>query len=566
MTSILTRNKANNSTARVPMTKKPRSIFPMSFYRKQTMKCSYLTPIFFEEVLPSDTWIVNIQHFCRLATQIAPPMDNLWVKTYFFYVPYRQVWDNFPKQHGERENPDDTIDYITPKIKWNPSGITAGTVTAKSIYDYMELPLGFNGETTSLGYRAYNRIYNQYFRSERLQNSVYENHTDTDDNYDKFKLLKIGKMHDYFTDCLPDLQLGEEVKLPLGDKAWVYGIDSDASTIGWGAHFMPLDENSGTIEPKYYGIKGDASLGAKFADNTGTVYTGSQYFNIINKTNGNELTNKSGIYADLSNAVASTITAMRNAIDLQTVLERDNRNGTRYTELLQARYGAVNPDLRMFRPQYLGGTSAPLTTTPVVQNSGTGTTGQNTPQGNLAGYGQTYDKGNVIKASFGEFGCILGLAVIQAVPQYQQGISRKHTRFERFDYYYPEFAGMSDQAVLNKEIYWDGSTNDDKVFGYIPRYDEYRYFNNHICGELRSTYTNSLDVWHYAEKFETRPALNGDFITDKASEIVPRTLAVMYEDENETPAEQIIAGFEFKGTVTRVMPSKAIPTTGGRIL
>lgn len=565
MTNILMRNKVNNSQSRVPQVKIPRSIFPVNFSRKQTMQASYLVPIFYQEVLPGDTWEIYMQNFTRLATQLTAPMDNLWVKTYFFFDPHRLQWENFPKQHGERKNPNDTIDYLTPTITY-PDGIPY-----KSLADYLgETRCGIPNTTmTSLGHRMYNRLINNYFRSEHLQDSLFENDTDTDDVPENYELFKIGKDRDYFTNCLPDLQLGEQVLMPIGTSAPVIGNGMN----------LGLTDGTNNIGLQVGVVATNAGLGgtiANYGGNVGTSVAVSGWTS--NKTMGVTTDGtKSGLIADLSQAVSASISAMRLAIDTQAILERDNRNGTRYTEQLEGRYGAINPDLRLTRPQYLGGTSTPLFTNPVIQTSGTGSTGQNTPQGNIAGYGTSSDKGEVIRASFGEFGAIMGLAVIKAIPQYQQGMGKKWQRLERYDYYYPEFNGLSDQAVKNSEIFYQGDnvideTTGEKVdnltFGYIPRYDDYRTFKNEICGELRSEYELTLDTWHYAEKFEELPVLNGEFIKDKTEDIVKRTLAVQEETINgETVnAEQFICDFQFTGSVTRVMPSHGIPQTGGRIL
>mgnify|MGYP005754840709 CR=1 FL=1 len=534
MTNILMRNKANNYISRVPQIKLPRSIFPVNFSRKQTQLASYLTPIFYQEVLPGDTWQINISAFIRLMTQLTAPLDNLWLKTYFFFDPHRLQWENFTKQHGERKNPNDTIDYITPTITY-PEGIPY-----KSLADYLgRTRCGIpNTKMTSLGHRMYNRVINAYFRSERLQDSLFENDTDEDDTPENYSLFKIGKDRDYFTNCLPDLQLGEPVMLPLGTTA-------------------PIISNNNA--PQY--------SSNEHPDANVSMYYTAGSVDIPQAFNNNEVLKfgkETGLAADLSQAVSASIAAMRLAIDTQEILERDNRNGTRYTEQLEGRYGCVNPDLLLYRPQYLGGTSTPIFTTPVIQTSGTGSTGQATPQGNIAGFGATSDRGEVVRASFGEFGAIMGLAVIKAIPEYQQGLGKCWNRLERYDYYYPEFNGLSDQAVTNSEIFYQGNEQDEEVFGYAPRYEEYRTFINEICGELRSEYKETLDIWHYAEKFEDLPKLNGEFIKDKTDQIVKRTIAVQKDGSEDE--EQFLCDFQFTGSVTRVVPSHGIPRTGGNIL
>lgn len=541
MTNILMRNKANSYISRVPQIRKQRSIFPVNFSRKQTQVASYLVPIFYQEVLPGDTWQINLQSFIRLETQLTSPIDNLWVKTYFFFDPHRLQWENFPKQHGERKNPNDTIDYLTPTITY-PDGIPY-----KSLADYLgRTRCGIkNTKMTSLGHRMYNRIYNAYFRSERLQDSLFENDTDKDDSPENYKLVKIGKDRDYFTNCLPDLQLGEQINIPLGTTAPIVSAKTGKRDQQWMAEL----DNVEAVSTSSQALSQNAP--------SGWAYTG-----IVGIGNGKQIA--PSLVADLSNAVSATISAMRLAIDTQEILERDNRNGTRYTEQLEGRYGCLNPDLLMYRPQYLGGTSSPLFTTPVIQTSGTGSTGQATPQGNIAGFGTNSDRGEVVRASFGEFGAIMGLAVIKSIPEYQQGMGKCWNRMERYDYYYPEFNGLSDQAVTNSEIFYQANEQDEEVFGYIPRYDDYRTFTNEICGELRSEYQYTQDIWHYGEKFETLPKLNNDFIQDKTNETIKRTIAVQ-NDENRD-AEQFLCDFQFTGSVTRGMPSHAIPQTGGRIL
>lgn len=550
MTSLIMRNKANSYTSNVPKIKKNRSIFAIDFNRKQTQIASYLVPIFYQEVLPGDTWQINMQSFIRMLTQLTSPLDNLWVKTYFFFDPHRLQWENFTKQHGERKNPNDTIDYLTPTITYKDG------IPFKSLADYLgRTRCGIkNTKMTSLGHRMYNRVVNAYFRSERLQDSLFENDTDEDDKPENYSLFKIGKDRDYFTNCLPDLQLGEQVTLPLGTKAPVIGeIQKGLVT----ETYTNINQTEHHLRPQ-------------------TLSQGEAVFNDTYRSQGINITNNpdaTTVYADLSQAVSATISAMRLAIDTQEILERDNRNGTRYTEQLEGRYGCVNPDLLMYRPQYLGGTATPLFTNPVIQTSGSGTSGQTTPQGNIAGFGTSYDKGEVVRASFGEFGAIMGLAVIKAIPQYQQGMGKCWERMERYDYYYPEFNGLSDQAVKNSEIFYQGEDIKDETtgepvdnlaFGYIPRYDEYRTFQNEICGELRSEYPYTLDIWHYAEKFEDLPKLNDDFIQDKTNEIIKRTIAVQEDEEGN--AEQFLCHFIFQGSVTRGLPSIAITKTGGNII
>lgn len=549
MPASINRNKANNATAKVAKIHKPRSIFPMKKTRKMTFKASYITPIFFEEVMPGDTWDINLNAFIRMLPQVAPPMDNLVVSTFFFFEPCRLTWEHFANQHGEKKNPDDTIDYITPSINTPEGGFKV-----KSLQDYLGKPVGVEIKTTSFGERMYNNIYNEYFRSSILQDSVFTNDSDQDDVYTNYELLKITKPHDYFTDAAPTLQQGDPISIPLGTTAPVMATGDLLWTTGNDTIQSALQVNS-NVGPS-------ASYKTPFLQNA----------NIASSTS-KQLKYSSGLVVDLTNAASAQIAALRLMIRTQEILEADNRSGVRYTELLQNRYGCVNPDLLLYRPQYLGGTKSILLSTPVVQTSGTGTTGQNTPQGNMAGYCQRTDTGNVIHQSFGEFGHIMGLIAVSAIPQYQYGLHRKFSRYERFDYMYPEFMGISDQAVKNKELFAQddtitdsitGGAVNDEVWGYTGRYDEYRYFNNEICGELRSNYSQSLDVWTYAENMEDLQVLNGEFLNDKSDVIVQRSMAVQSDNENDVE-DQFLLDCAFYGSVTRVLTSKAIPQTGGRL-
>lgn len=551
--TALIRNKNAKDFAKVPQINLPRSVFSLSKTLKTTLDEDYLVPIFCEEVLPGDTWEMNLTHFCRMASQVVPSFDNVKLKTYFFFVPNRLVWEHFANQHGERINPDDTIDYITPTINMEnlENGFEVGT-----IYDYMGIPTNVPALTISaLPFRAINLIWNTYFRDENLQDSKTVKLDDSDDDPSLYTLTKKAKISDYFTRALPELQKGEPVMLPIGTTAPVYG---DGNTI-----MLKSASGIGTL---YQGtLSGNASnrIGAGTpttnilagSDNPyGTSSTNNQRtIGLGTKTELGKLS--SGLIADLSEALGASITAVRQAIATQELLERDNRNGTRYTEQLEGRYGVTNPDLRLQRPEYLGGTDDWLSQIPVAQTSSSDTT---SPQGNLSAYSVTGGNGRVVKKSFGEFGYVIGLCCIQGIPSYQQGIERKWSRLKRYDYYYPEFAGLSDQVIYNKEIFAqgnnvvdeNGNVIDDLAFGYQERYAEYRIWNNSITGKMRSTDPTSLNVYHYAEKFDSLPVLNENFIESNTP--IERNIAVKNEPH-------FLMDIAFDATLYRSMPLYGIP-------
>ena len=564
MSTALIRNKAAKDFSRVPKINVPRSAFKMEYTRKMTLQEDYLVPIFCKEVIPGDTWQMDITHFGRMASQIVPAMDNLKIDTYFFFVPSRLVWEHFPNQMGERENPDDTIDYITPTI--DMKSLTNG-FEAKSIYDYMGLPINTPALTVSaLPFRAINLIINQFFRDENLEESLTVKKDDSDDDPTLYKLWKKAKVSDYFTRALPDIQKGEPVMLPIGTQAQVYG-DGYALMCNYGQTTTTTGSLAGAT-----GTKDFIKTAPNFIKNQANVKSGTikaasgiadnTAIGVATKEQANAYNSTTGLYTDLSEALGASISAVRQAIATEELLERDNRDGTRYTEMLEGRYGVSNPDLRLQRPEYLGGTRNWLTQVPVTQTSATDTT---SPQANLAAYSITGDSGRVVNASFGEFGYVIGFMSIQGIPSYQQGIDRMWGRLRRFDYYYPEFAGLSDQAIYNKEIFAQGNNVkdengniiDDLPFGYQERYAEYRNWQNEIVADMRSTTTNNLDIYHFAEKFDQLPKLNADFI--KSNTPVSRVLAVQNE-------EHFIMDIAFDATLYRPMPVYGIPQISSNLL
>lgn len=539
--------------AEIPKAEIPRSVFDRSFTTKTAFNSGYLIPVFFDEVLPGDTFDVNASFFTRLATPVVPIMDNLWLDSFFFFVPYRLVWDHWTNMHGERRNPQDSVDYICPTVTAPDNGFGFG-----SIYDYLGIPPDKKLTVNALPLRACNLIYNEWFRDENLQDSLTVNTGDENDTPSTYSLFRRGKRHDYFTSCLPWPQKGDSVEVSLGGTAPVKisSTAADSKTVGVTA---PTYRYSASPDPSGSDIPvGLPSIPWKNA----SPITGTYGFKpTASKTTFSGFdqhwsTDSLSAFADLSTASPITINSLRYAFQLQKLLERDARGGTRYTELLQSHFGVTNPDLRLQRPEYLGGSSTRITINPVQQTSSTNDT---TPQGNLAAYGVGSDVFHGFNRSFTEYGCIIGFVSVRADLTYQQGLNRAWFRKSRFDFYYPVFSHLGEQTVLNKEIYAQGpsvkdsagNVIDEQVFGYQERYAEYRYKPSMITGIMRSTAPQSLDVWHLSQKFENLPKLNAEFIQDNPP--VARSVAVQNEP-------QFIFDAYFKMKCARPMPVYSVPS------
>lgn len=497
--------------SKVPQADIQRSTFNRSHGLKTTFDAGYLIPIFVDEVLPGDTFSVNAMGFGRLATPIYPIMDNLYVETFFFFVPNRLIWDNWERFNGAQDNPADSTSYLVPQIT-----LGAGVSIADStLFDYMGLPINVNGiEFNNLHGRAYNLIWNEWFRDENLQDSVTVDKDDGPDAVTDYVLLKRGKRHDYFTSALPWPQKGDAVQLPLGSTAPVM-----ADTTGGGD----------------LGIIDETGAGRRLQTNaSNVVYAGgggTQAF----------------LEADLSVATAATINELREAFQIQRLYERDARGGTRYTEILQSHFGVTSPDARLQRPEYLGGGKSPVGFEAVPQTSSTDAT---TPQGNLAAMAQVGVGGHGFTKSFTEHGVIIGMANVFADLTYQQGMNRMWKRRDRWDFYWPALAHLGEQAILNEEIYTQGTSADADVFGYQERYAEYRYKPSQITGKMRSAATGSLDVWHLSQDFSALPVLNSTFIEENPP--IDRVVAVTNEPD-------LIFDWFFDMKTTRPMPVYSVP-------
>lgn len=505
--------------SRVPQAEIQRSTFNRSHGLKTTFDAGYLVPIFVDEVVPGDSFNLKAHGFGRLATPIYPVMDNLYVETFFFFVPNRLVWDNWEKFNGAQDNPGDSTSYLVPQLTLG-SGVS---ITGDSLYDYMGLPTGVNGIAfNNLHGRAYNLCFNEWFRDENLQDSVTVDKGDGPDNINDYTLLKRGKRHDYFTSCLPWPQKGDAVQLPLGTTAPVFysGTQNNAS--------QPVAVNiAGTTSAANF--KNDAGLNNVYITGTGTGDPSRT------------------LYTDLADATAATINQLREAFQIQRLYERDARGGTRYTEILQSHFGVTSPDARLQRPEYLGGGKTPVSMQPIPQTSSTDTT---SPQGNLSAMGTVGVQGHGFSKSFVEHGVIIGMACVFADLTYQQGMNRMWSRRDRWDYYWPALAHLGEQAVLNEEIYTQGTSADQDVFGYQERYAEYRYKPSQITGKMRSNASGSLDVWHLSQDFSSVPVLNASFIEENPP--IDRVVALPTEPD-------LLFDWYFDMKCTRPMPTYSVP-------
>lgn len=538
-----------------------RSRFDRSASLKTSFNAGDVVPFFLEEVLPGDTFSVDTSKVVRMQTLLTPMMDNVYLDTYYFFVPNRLVWDHWKEFCGENTESAwiPQTEYTMPQIT-SPAGDgwTVGTLA-----DYFGIPTGVAGLSVSaLPFRAYALIMNEWFRDQNLQDPLV---VPTDDstvagvNTGTFvtdvakggKPFIAAKYHDYFTSALPAPQKGPDVAIPVAQAASypVYPLAQSVSPSGADSlKWQKRDGSNFTYNSSQYGVFGVSSAftdGASASDST-----------ILKQVEVGANSVQDVIPANLwavadGNAAAATINQLRLAFQIQKFYERQARGGSRYTEVVRSFFGVTSPDARLQRPEYLGGNRVPININQIVQQSGTESSG--TPQGTVVGQSLTTDKHSDFTKSFTEHGLIIGVMVARYDHTYQQGLNRLWSRKDKFDFYWPVFANIGEQAIKNKEIFAQGTDKDNEVFGYQEAWAEYRYKPNMVTGEMRSAYAQSLDVWHLADDYSTLPSLSDSWIReDKAN--IDRVLAVTSAVSN-----QFFADIYVKNYCTRPMPMYSVP-------
>lgn len=541
-----------------------RSTFDRSASVKTSFNVGDIVPFFLEEVLPGDTFNVRTSKVVRMQTLLTPMMDNVYLDSYYFFVPNRLVWNHWKEFNGENTESAwiPTTEYSVPQITSPTAGWSVGTLA-----DYFGLPTGVGGLSVSaLPFRAYALVMNEWFRDQNLQDPLVvpvDDATVVGVNTGNFvtDCAKGGlpyiaaKYHDYFTSCLPSPQKGPDVTLSVASQSdfpVVAKLD-DVPLSSW-----PIGSAS---VPEYLRFKGINGSDWSSSQSGGSLVVSGASNPALNGAvlrNGSEPAGAQGGYPsnlwaiNSGSAVVATINQLRMAFQIQKLYERDARGGTRYIEVLKSHFGVTSPDARLQRPEYLGGNRVPINVNQVIQQSGTGA-GADTPQGTVVGMSQTTDSNHDFMKSFTEHGYIIGVMVARYDHTYQQGIERHWSRKTRFDYYWPVFANIGEQAVLNKEIFAQGTAKDNEVFGYQEAWSDYRYKPNRVTGEMRSAYEQSLDVWHLADDYASLPSLSDSWIREDKN-TVDRVLAV-----KSSVSDQLFADIYVSNRATRPMPMYSVP-------
>lgn len=550
--------------SQVPHAEIRRAKFKRDFSLLTTINEGDLVPIYCDEVLPADTFKINLNSLVRMATPLYPVMDNAYMDFYFFFVPARLLWEHFVNLMGQNDKTfwAETTEYTTPVTTAPDGGWKVGTIA-----DYFGIPTGVSGlKVNSMPFRAYVKIWNEWFRDENLQQpaqmtmgdeTTTGSNGEATGNQNKLggetdyiteaqkgaKPLKVCKYKDYFTSCLPSpLKAAEPVSIPLTGNAAVSLYDN-----------QQLTNKTSTSEYIFLNStdRNFTEGSTPYITNWPTTYQ-KGYPALINgaKNVNDTAKNNAFLGADLSTVNATTINELRNAIAVQHIFERDARTGTRYKEILNGAWGVTSPDARLDRSEYIGGYRMPININQVIQTSSTDTT---SPQGNTAAYSMTTLSREMCTYSATEHGYVIGLAAARVDHSYQQGLSRMWTRSTRFSYYDPMLANLGEQAVLNQEIYAQGNATDTEVFGYQEAWADYRYRTNMVTSEMRSSYAQTLDAWHYADKYNELPKLSSSWIKE-GTENIDRTLAV-----KSGLSHQFICNFFYDQTWTRPMPIYSVP-------
>jgi hypothetical protein len=528
-----------------------RSKFPRHSSVKFSFNVGDVVPFYVDEVLPGDTFNVKTSKVVRMQSLLTPIMDNIYLDYYFFFVPNRIVWDHWRELNGENRESAwaQTTEYEVPQVTAPTGGWNVGTVA-----DYMGIPTGVSGiSVNAMPFRAYAMICDEWFRDENLVDPLYipkgdavtagvNTRTNPSDYAAGGQPFVAAKFHDYFTSALPSPQKGSDVGIGLTGDLQVYG---DGNPL----HFFNGSQTPASGDYIFHFNSQGAAAGATVTADQNDRANSAGYVLTKEMVDLNP-TFTSGLTATLSNATSVTINALRMAFQMQKLYEKDARGGTRYIEILKSHFGVTSPDSRMQRPEYLGGSRVPININQVVQTS---ETGSGTPQGNTAAYSVTTDSHKDFTKSFVEHGFVIGVCVARYTHSYQQGIERFWSRKSRFDYYWPVFANIGEQAILNKEIYAQGTAKDDEVFGYQEAWADYRYKPSRVAGEMRSSAAQSLDIWHLADEYTSLPFLSAGWIQENKT-TVDRVLAV-----SEQNANQLFCDIYIENYTTRPMPVYSIP-------